>query len=180
MSVACHGWLDLETIEPKTDGTWNHVSIMTTIIDHFEVLCPGCQLLLTNDNATSHVAGALSTTNMNKTDGGAQPILTQMGWYNTIDPSSGDIVQVQQQMWYPGSNGEQIVKGALRICTERGLPGVEGMRRDELRTLLAAQPDFANVKPEIQEEVERCGDTSFYLDLNATLSACTLKCAGHM
>ena len=97
-----------------------------------------------------------------------------MGWCKTIDLSSGAIVQVQQQMWYPGLNGEQ---GALRIC---GLPGVEGMRRDELRTLLAAQPDFVNVKPEIQEEVERCGDTSFYLDLNATLSACTLKCAGHM
>ena len=163
VSVACHGWLGLETIEPKTDGTWNHVSIMknvTTILDQFEVLYPGCQLLLTYDNAPSHVAkrkGALSTTNMNKTDGGAQPILTQMGWYNTINPSSGAIVQVQQQMWYPGPNGEQIAKGALRICTERGLPGVEGMRRDELRTLLAAQPDFANVKPEIQEEVERRG-----------------------
>ena len=40
VSVACHG---LETIEPKTDGTWNHVSIMknvTTIIDQFEVLYP--------------------------------------------------------------------------------------------------------------------------------------------
>lgn len=162
VSVGCHGWLGLETIEPKTDGTWNHVNIMknvTTTIDQFEVLYPGCQLLLTYDNAPSHVAkrkGALSTTNMNKSDGGAQPILTQMGWYNTIDPSSGVIFQVQQQMWYPGQNGEQIAKGALRICMERGLPGVEGMRRDELRTLLAAQPDFANVKPEIQEVERRC------------------------
>ena len=60
-------------------------------------------------------------------------------------------------MWYPGPNGEQITMGALRICTERGLPSVKGMRRDELRTLLAAQPDFANVKPEIQDEVERRG-----------------------
>ena len=146
VSVACHGWLGLETIEAKTDGTWNHVSIMKNVTTIIEVLYPGCQLLLTYDNAPSHAAkrkGALSTTNMNKTDGGAQPILTQMGWYNTNDPSSGAIVQVQQQMWYPGPNGEQ---GALRIC---GLPGVEGMRRDELRTLLAAQPDFADVKPEI-------------------------------
>ena len=38
------------------------------------------------------------------------------------------------------------MKGALRICTEHGLPGVEGIRHDDLRTLLAAQPDFANVK----------------------------------
>ena len=84
---------------------------VTTIIDQFEVLYPGCQLLLTYDNAPSHVAKrkrALSTTNMNKTDGGAQPILTQMGWYKTIDPSSGAIVQVQQQMWYPGPNGEKL------------------------------------------------------------------------
>ena len=28
VSVACHGWLGLETVEPKTDGTWNHDSIM--------------------------------------------------------------------------------------------------------------------------------------------------------
>ena len=94
------GWV-LRQLNPKTDGTWNHVSIMknvTTIIDQFEVLYPGCQLLLTYDNAPSHAAkrkGALSTTKMNKTDGGAQPILTQMGWYNAIDPSSGAIVQVQ-------------------------------------------------------------------------------------
>ena len=73
----------------------------------------------------------------------------------------------------------KTAKGALRICTERGLPGVEGMRRDELRTLLAAQPDFANVNPRSKRKLNAVG-TSFYLDLTATLSACTLKCAGHM
>ena len=153
----------VETIEPKTDDTWNHASVMknvTTITNQFEDLYPGCQLLLTYDNALSHVAkrkGALSATNMNTTDGGAKPILTQMDWYSTIDPSSGVIVQVQQHKWYPGPNGEQIAKGALRICTESGLPGVKGMRCEELKTLLAAQPDFANAKPEVQEEVERRG-----------------------
>ena len=103
------GWV-LRQLNPKlmAPGIMTNV---TTIIDPFEVLYPGCQLLLTYDNALSHVAkrkGALSTTNMNKTNGGAQPILTQMGWYNTIDPSSGAIVQVQQQMWYPGPNGERV------------------------------------------------------------------------
>ena len=43
------------------------------------------------------------------------------------------------------------------ICKERGLPGVSNMRRDELRALLSEQPDFKNVKPELQDEVERRG-----------------------
>ena len=90
-------------------------------------------MLLTYDNAptcsldVAKLKGVLSTRNMNKSDGGAQPILTQMGWYNTIDPTSGALVQMQQQTWYPGPNGDPIAKGALRICTEHGLPGVEGM-----------------------------------------------------
>ena len=37
------------------------------------------------------------------------------------------------------------------------------MRRDELWTRLAAQPDFTNVKSEIQEEVERRGHTTFVI-----------------
>ena len=31
------------------------------------------------------------------------------------------------------------------------------MRLDDLRALLASQPDFASVKSEIQQEGERCG-----------------------
>ena len=86
VSVPCHGWLGLEVIEPKTDGSWTHDDIMrnaNAVIDQFESLHPGCQLLLTYDNAPSHVAkrkGALSTSYMNKSDGGKQPIITQMGW----------------------------------------------------------------------------------------------------
>ena len=60
-------------------------------------------------------------------------------------------------MWYTGPTGLPVAKGALRICQERGLVGAENMRRDELRTLLSNQPDFASVKPELQEEVERRG-----------------------
>ena len=60
-------------------------------------------------------------------------------------------------MWYTGPTGLALAKGALRICQERGLVGAENMRHDELRTLLSNQPDFASVKPELQEEVERRG-----------------------
>ena len=42
------------------------------------------------------------------------------------------------------------------ICKERDLPGMSNMRHDELRALLSEQPDFLNVKPELQE-VERRG-----------------------
>ena len=31
VSVSCHGWLGLETIEPKTDGTWNHDNVMRNL-----------------------------------------------------------------------------------------------------------------------------------------------------
>ena len=163
ISVPCHGCLGLETIEPKSDGTWKHDNIMCNVanaIDQFELLYPGCQLLLTYDNAPSHLVvrkGALSTPRMNMTDGGKQPIITQMGWFETIDLATNTMKKVLQQMWYPGPDGKPIAKGALRICKERGFPGIEKMRCDDLRALLASQPDFASVKPEIQEEVERRG-----------------------
>ena len=40
VSVPCHGWFGLETIEPKTDGTWNHENVkrnlVIKVIDEFE------------------------------------------------------------------------------------------------------------------------------------------------
>ena len=98
------------------------------------------QLLLTYDNAPCHVAkqqGALSTAVMNLSDGRKQLILTQTGWFNA---STGTSMRIQQQMWFTGPDGSLIAKGALRICKERGLPGVANMRRDEMRALLASQP----------------------------------------
>ena len=59
VSVACHSWMGLEVIEPKSDGTWKHDNIMSNVnkvINEFERLYPGCQLLLTYDNAPCHVA----------------------------------------------------------------------------------------------------------------------------
>ena len=163
VSVPCQGWLGLETIEPKSDGTWKHDNVMNNlkkVIDQFEHLYPGCQLLLTYDNAPSHTAvkkGSLSTARMNMTDGGKQPIITQMGWFETFDLATNSMKKVLQQMWYPGQDGTPIAKGALRVCKERGLKGIEKMRLDDLRALLASQPDFASVKPEIQQEAERRG-----------------------
>ena len=104
--VPCHGWQGLETIEPKTDGTWNHENVMRNlgkVINEFESLNPGCQLLLTYDNAPSYVAvrkGALTIFKMNPTDGGKQDaVLTQVSW---LDVATGTMKRVPQQMWYPG------------------------------------------------------------------------------
>ena len=69
---------------------------------------------------------------MNKSDGGKQPILTHMGWYNTVDAVTGTVVRVQQQMWFSGPDGRPVPKGALRICVECESPNVGNMRRDEL------------------------------------------------
>ena len=114
VSVACHGCIGLEVIEPKTDGTWKHANVIANVnkvLDEFEAQYPGCQLLLTYDNAPCHVAkrqGALSTAAMNLSDGGKQPILTQTGWFDTIDASTGTSVRIQQQMWFTGPDGSQI------------------------------------------------------------------------
>ena len=121
VSVACHGWMGLEVIEPKTDGTWKHANVIANVnkvLDEFEAQYPGCQILLTYDNAPCHVAkrqGALSTAAMNLSDGGKQPILTQTGWFDTIDASTGtSAVRIQQQMWFTGTDGSQIAKGGKR------------------------------------------------------------------
>ena len=94
---------------------------------------------------------------MNMTDGGKQPIITQMGWFETFHLATNSMKKVLQKMWHPGQDGTPIAKGALRVCKERGLKGMEKMRLDYLRALLASQPDFASVKPEIQQEAERRG-----------------------
>ena len=110
-----------------------------------------------NTSCPSHTAvrkGSLPTVWMNMIDGGKQPILTQIGWFETFDMATNSMKKVLQQLWYPGQDETPIVKGALRICKERGLKGIEKMRLDEIRALLASQPDFASVKPEIQEETE--------------------------
>ena len=60
-------------------------------------------------------------------------------------------------MWYWGPDGTKVAKGALTICQERCLPGIETMKHDELRALLASQPDFMSVRSEIEELVESQG-----------------------
>ena len=121
---------------------------VNTVIDQFESLYPGCQLLLTYDNALSHVAkkkGALSTTLMNKSDGGKQPILIQMGWYDKYDPTTGTTIRMQPQMWYPGADGSPVAKGALTICMERDLVVNKHMRRDERRARPFLLPNQTSV-----------------------------------
>ena len=80
-----------------------------------------------------------------------------MGWFETLDVVTEIMKRVEQQMWYPGTDGTPIV-----LCREQGLPGIENMQLNELRALLSSQPDFACLKPEIQEEAERkhCDRTS--------------------
>ena len=116
---------------------------------------------------------------MNMTDEGKQPIITQMGWFETFDLATNSMKKVLQQMRYPGQDGTPIAKGALRVCKERGLKGIEKMRLDDLRALLASQPDFACVKPEIQLEAERRRHILLF-GPKCHLNACMLKCAGHM
>ena len=70
---------------------------MGKVIDKYESLYPGPQLILTYDNASSHVAvrkGALTTSKMNKTDGGKQAVLIQVGWFETLELATGRMKRV--------------------------------------------------------------------------------------
>ena len=95
--------------------------------------------------------GSLSTAQMNLSDGGKQLILTQNGWYDVVDPITKTVTREMQQMWYLSDDGTLTAKGALSICRERGLHGIENLKRDdhELRALLSSQPDFMSIKPEL-------------------------------
>ena len=54
-------------------------------------------MLHANHVAKKKKVPCMSSSNKNKTDGGAQPILTQMGWYNHSDPVIGTTVREKQQ-----------------------------------------------------------------------------------
>ena len=88
-----------------------------------------------------------------------------MGWFETLDVVTEIMKRVEQQMWYPGTDGTPIA-----LCREQGLPGIENMQLNELRALLSSQPDFACLKPEIQEEENAVA--TFYLALNVIQNAC--------
>ena len=78
------GW-GMRSLEPKTDGSWTHTNVMqnvTRVMDGFGQIYPGYQLLLTYDNAPSHVAkrkSAFPTYGMNKSDGGKTTYLNTNG-----------------------------------------------------------------------------------------------------
>ena len=97
---------------------WSLMSLKT--------LYPGCQLLLTYDNAPSHVAvrkGALPVSKMNRSDGGKQPIITQMGWFEMLDVATGMMKKVEQQMCSKALSSLSLMSSipgkprSLQICS---------------------------------------------------------------
>ena len=84
-----------------------------------------CQLLLTYDNAPS--CTAVQKRSLSTADGGQQPILTQMGWFETFNLATNSITKVLR---YPGEDGTPTAKDALKIRKERGLKWIDKMRLD--------------------------------------------------
>ena len=116
----------------------------------FEVLHPGCTALVAYDNSSNHHAMAkdgLVANRLNLQDGGKNVPLFRDGWF--LDANGICIVQTMT-----AAGG--IQKGIKSILTERGL-FTAGMRLNDCRKLLSAQPDFVAQRPLLKETVEDRG-----------------------
>jgi hypothetical protein len=107
--------------EGHWDGSMLLSQLKTKAIPIAEALYPGCQFLFLFDNATSHSVyahDALIAKNMNKGEGGEQPLLRN-GWYddgnrvvaqemfyNKADPSTGTVIQVPKWIQRSANSGQ--------------------------------------------------------------------------
>lgn len=106
---------------------------------------PGQRVVVTFDNARIHTVrapDALNAHTMNVNDGGKQPKMRD-GWYmrtvkNARTGAVTELKVVQRMV-----NGDGEAKGLRRVLLERGF-AVEDMQKEEMVSLLAAQPDFLN------------------------------------
>jgi hypothetical protein len=116
----------------------------------FDILHPGCSALVAYDNSSNHHAmadDALVASRLNLKDGGKNVGKLRDGWF--ISPDGKRIVQIMLT-----AAGKQ--KGIRTILQERSL-FVAGMKLDECRKLLAAQPDFREQQPLLVETVSATG-----------------------
>ncbi|GES72956.1 hypothetical protein RCL_jg15606.t1 [Rhizophagus clarus] len=165
------------------DGWWNIDQLIdqikTRAIPIFEKTHPGMVAVFAFDNSSSHAKLADDTLNavyMNLNPGGKQPIMR-----DTI--FNGQVQSMVFPANYPDENLRGKPKGMRVILQERGLwgSGLKGFCGNKevsienprccARHVLAAQEDFLNQKPILQEVIEGLGHKvifypKFHCELN--------------
>ena len=109
------------------------------------------------------------------------------GWYDKCDPTTGTMTRVQQQMHAVSCMGQMehaplyCKRSTCNLQGKRVASITDKMKWDDLRALLASQPDFCSVRPELQELVESRWHIYFYLVQDACHPECMqLSCAGQL
>jgi transposase len=172
----CHGFVKLppENGNPEycsytiirpgenLDGYWKNSDLceqlQSTIIPLAEKLHNPAEydLVFAFYNSQNHHAmkdDALLASSLNKTDGGKNtPKLRNTQFIHNI---THELVLQNMQ------TEEGLQKGVNNILIERGL-WVHGMKLDEAREMLSAQPDFASQREWLKEVVENAGHTILY------------------
>jgi hypothetical protein len=143
--------------EGHWDGSMLLNQLKTKAIPIAEALYPGYQFLFLFDNATSHSVyahDALVTKNMNKGEGGEQPILRN-GWYD-----DGNRVVVQE-MFYNKANPStrtviQVPKGIQRVLEERKLWPSNGLLLECPKQRCSKEPCQNSLKCKVCVKGSRC------------------------
>jgi hypothetical protein len=172
---------------------WNSEKMLAHLEDAIaiaEELFPWARLIFRFDHSSNHTArgpDALNANNMNVNPGGKQNIMRDTEW---VDEQK---VTHKQSMVFTDGPLRGKPKGLRKVLKERGLLDENDMptaialryldpagkseerqklRRDDMRKLMAAQPDFVNEKTLIHKMVEASGHICrFYPKFHCELPA---------
>ena len=142
----------------NNDGYWDCEDLVAQTRDRavpiFKILHPGCDALFVIDNSSGHLAfapDALVANRLNLNDGGVNVKPMRPGWF--IGETGEKVIQQMGTV-----NGTQ--KGIRTVLIERGL-WEPNMKKDDARTVLAAQSDFMEQQRWLSETVT---DSGFIID----------------
>lgn len=148
-----------------------------------------CWFVLDNSsNHTKMAPDALNADRLNVKDGGERKddlMQFRDGWVEVDTPTGKR--REPFPMMFTNAKGERVCKGLMRILTERGVNINKGrgkmLSRDEMVALLKTHPDFAEARPQLQEQIESASPhyrviflPKFHCELNPIeLAWCTVK-----